>query len=67
MNRHNRRTQQAEDRKAKRRGKNIALAHKVMADLADRDDTIIGATLILPDGEVTFVDAATLRRGGGRA
>jgi hypothetical protein len=65
LNRHSRRAEQAEDRKAiKRRGELIALAHQVIGELSDQDETVIGATLILPSGEVAYIDAAMLRRGG---
>jgi hypothetical protein len=65
MNRHARRAHEVDQRRAaQRRGDLIALAHQVISDMADRDETVAGATLILPDGEVTYVDAATIRRGG---
>jgi hypothetical protein len=32
--------------------------------LAQADPTVSAATLILPDGTVTFLDTAALRRGG---
>jgi hypothetical protein len=32
--------------------------------LAEVDPTIGGATLILPDGSTTYLDAAQLRQGG---
>jgi hypothetical protein len=36
----------------------------VTAALAEADPTVISVTLITPDGHTTYVDAATLRRGG---
>jgi hypothetical protein len=39
---------------------------QVVAELAAADPTISGATIIMPDGEMVFLDAAALR-GGGRA
>ena len=32
--------------------------------LAEVDPTISGATLVLPDGSMTYLDTAQLRRGG---
>ncbi len=39
-------------------------AIRILLALAEVDPTISGATLILPDGSVANIDAATLRRGG---
>ena len=41
-----------------------AAAIRVLLALADADPTLSGATLILPDGSVTYLNAATLLRGG---
>ena len=41
-----------------------ALAIRMLLALAEVDPTISGATLVLPDGSVTYLDAAQLRRGG---
>jgi hypothetical protein len=46
----------AEDRRA--------TAIRILLALAEVDPTVSGATLVLPDGSVTYLDAATLRRGG---
>jgi hypothetical protein len=67
MNRRRRRAQQAEQRKAQRRGEIIALAHRILTERADHDGALIGGTLILPSGEAMFIDADLLRRGGGHA
>jgi hypothetical protein len=67
MNRQQRRAQQAEQRKARRGGEIITLAHRVLTERADRDGALTGGTLILPSGEMMFTDASLLRRGGGRA
>jgi hypothetical protein len=37
---------------------------RLVAALADADPTVSGATVIMPDGEFTYVDAAMLRSGG---
>jgi hypothetical protein len=39
-------------------------AIRILLALAEVDPTISGASLILPDGLVTYLDAARLRRGG---
>lgn len=41
-----------------------AAAIRVLLALAEVDPTVSGATLILPDGSLTYLDAAALRRGG---
>ena len=41
-----------------------AVAIRMLLALAEVDPTISGATLVLPDGSVTYLDAAQLRRGG---
>lgn len=41
-----------------------AAAIRVLLALAEVDPTVSGATLILPDGSVTYLNAATLLRGG---
>jgi len=64
MNRQQRRAAAAERRKAERRDDAIALAHQIVAETAAHDETLAGATLILPDGESFYIDAAMLRRGG---
>jgi hypothetical protein len=64
MNRHQRRAAAAEQRQQQRRGEIVALALQVLESLAEQDKSISGATLILPDGGVQFIDAATMRRGG---
>jgi hypothetical protein len=40
------------------------LAAEVLAKVAADDETILGGTVILRDGEVQFLDAAMVRRGG---
>jgi len=37
---------------------------RMVAEWADRDPSVTGATLIMPDGEVSYIDAGLLRRGG---
>jgi hypothetical protein len=32
--------------------------------MAEHDETISGMTLVTPDGEIVFLDAAALRAGG---
>jgi hypothetical protein len=39
-------------------------ALRIAAAMIDRDRSVSGATLIEPDGTMTYVDAAMLRRGG---
>lgn len=41
-----------------------ALAIRMLLALDEVDPTIGGATLILPDGSTTYLDAAQLRQGG---
>jgi hypothetical protein len=41
-----------------------ATAIRILLALAEVDLTISGASLILPDGSVTYLDAAQMRRGG---
>jgi hypothetical protein len=40
------------------------VAIQMLLALAKVDPTICGATLILPDGSMTCLDAAQMRRGG---
>jgi hypothetical protein len=40
---------------------------RFIAELAEGDSTLSGVTIVMPDGRVDYVDAALLRRGGGRA
>ncbi len=41
-----------------------AMAIRMLLALVEVDPTISGASLILPDGSVTYLDAAQMRRGG---
>jgi len=41
-----------------------AAAIRMLLALAEVYPTISGATLVLPDGSITYLDAAQLRRGG---
>ena len=52
MNRQQRRTAAAQKRRDERRAELIALASNVIADMAEQDPTLPGATLILPSGEM---------------
>ena len=40
---------------------------RIVARMVEAGETVSGATVITADGEVSHVDAAMLRRGGGRA
>lgn len=40
------------------------LALRTFAALAEADDTISGATMILPDGTSEYLDADLMRQGG---
>jgi hypothetical protein len=42
----------------------MRLVMQVLDALIDADDTISGATVFLPNGDVRFIDAESLRRGG---
>ncbi len=42
----------------------MALVVAVLDALIAPDDTVTGATVFMPDGEVRYIDAALLRRGG---
>lgn len=48
------------DRNRRLRG----LTAAIVAALAADDPTVSGATLMLPDGSIQFLDADALRRGG---
>jgi hypothetical protein len=39
-------------------------ALRILLALAEVDPTVSGATLILPDGQTIYLDAALLRQGG---
>ncbi len=41
-----------------------AAAIRILLALVDVDPTVSGATLIMPDRTVTYLDAAQLRQGG---
>jgi hypothetical protein len=62
MNWYQRRAATAEQRKNRRR-EIMALTAEVLAKLAADNKEVTRATLILPDVEVQFIDAAMLRRG----
>jgi len=67
MNRKSRRAAAAKDSRLRRVkttpiDRNAAL--RLAADMINADRTVSGATLIEPDGSVTYVDAEMLRRGG---
>ena len=64
MNRQQRRAAAAKQRQERYHGEMVMLALQVLESLAAQDETVSGATLILPDGEVQFIDAACLKRGG---
>ena len=49
------------ERDRNRRLRHLAL--RVIAGLAEADDTVSGATLFLPDGTRQFIDAGVLRTG----
>jgi hypothetical protein len=57
-----RRAEERAERDRNRRLRRLALL--AIADMAENDSTISGATLCLPDGSVEFIDAGLLRRGG---
>jgi hypothetical protein len=64
MNRQKRRAAAAEKRRAERRRDLIAFASSYIAAVAERDESLTGATLITPEGEMIRLDAAALKRGG---
>ena len=39
------------------------MALRILAGIAEADDTVSGATLFLPDGTRQFIDAGALRTG----
>jgi hypothetical protein len=41
-----------------------AILVQLLTAMAAEDPTISGATIINPDGEIIYLDAAALRRGG---
>jgi hypothetical protein len=67
MTRQQRREAERARRKAEQRTAGLSTATDVLALLAATDSTVTGATLIMPDGEIVYLDTQTLRRGGGRA
>jgi hypothetical protein len=61
----NRNAQRAKERAARDRNRRLRhLALTTIADMAAADLTVSGATLLLPDGSIEYVDAAPLRKGG---
>ena len=63
-NRHQRRAAAAAQRKKRQRDELVALAVEVVAKMVAQDETIFGATVILPDAEVQFLAVDSLTRGG---
>jgi hypothetical protein len=57
-----RRSQERLERDRNRRIRHRALA--LIADMAERDETISGVTAISPSGALEYIDADLLRRGG---
>jgi hypothetical protein len=64
MNRHQRRQAAAKKRRPTANPMSREEALRFVTALAETDETVSGATLILPGGEVTYVDGEMLRRGG---
>jgi hypothetical protein len=64
VNRAQRRAAASDKRRANKRANTIAVASDLVAGIAEQDKTLAGATLILPDGEMIRLDAATLKHGG---
>ena len=56
MNRHQRRADAARDRKAADRAEAIRLAYDCLATSGDA--SVVGGTLFMPDGSVTYLSAA---------
>lgn len=60
-----RRQQRATDRAQRDHDRRVRqLALRILADMAECDPTISGATLIAPDGSTEFVSADPMRRRG---
>jgi hypothetical protein len=59
----------AERATRKRPGQRLDRAEliRMLAELIDNDSSISGITLIEPTGDIDYIDADLLRRGGGRA
>jgi hypothetical protein len=57
-----RRANERLERDRDRRVRGLAL--RTAAEMADRDPTVSGFTLITPAGTVEYLDATMLRRGG---
>ena len=64
MNRAARRKQAAEKRREERRAKSLTLATQTLADIAKRNPTVAGGTVIMPSGETLYLDAQALKTGG---
>jgi hypothetical protein len=70
MSRHQRRVAAATDRRrsiSKSSQLDRAELLRLVAGLVKADGSVSGITIITPDGELSYVDADMLRRGGGRA
>lgn len=71
MNRHHRRAAKSSRRQANTDREAVGIFDRadllrLVAALVDADGSVSGITLISPDGELSYVDAEMLRRGGGR-
>lgn len=64
MNRSQRRAEATKHRKANDHTTVLALATHILTTLAASDDTVTGATLMAPDGTLTYLDAQIIIRGG---
>jgi hypothetical protein len=64
VNRAARRKQAAEKRREERRAKSLTLATQTLADIAKRNPTVAGGTVIMPSGETLYLDAQALKTGG---
>jgi hypothetical protein len=68
MNRRQRRAAEAARRRIPDDSLIVALNRadllRIVAAMVEADETVSGATIITADGEVSYVDATMLRRGG---
>jgi phage-related protein len=68
MNRHRRRAEKSQRRREAADdlviAPNRSMLLGVVAALAETHDSLSGITVIMPNGQIDYIDAAMLRRGG---
>jgi hypothetical protein len=64
MNRHQRRADTKRNCQLATKPLDRAKPLRIAAALIEADNSVSGITLFTPDGEASYVDAGTIRRGG---